>query len=131
MLFSLQCLSFYQVGLAPFDPITTFSDKQCQFERWNTDTRWEPQIIFHKDFASPGMLSFQTIMPAGAGYTKDDEVKNIPGFFLVPDNGHAIFKGSFFCLHVEHVDAHTLLCFLPLLQHFSTITGYIRFWNDR
>jgi len=95
MLFSLHCLSFYQVGLAPFDPITTFSDKQCQFERWNTDTRWEPQIIFHKDFASPGMLSFQTIMPAGAGYTKDDEVKNIPGFFLVPDNGHAIFKGSF------------------------------------
>lgn len=43
------------------------------------------------------MLSFQRIMRAGAD---DDNAKKNPRLFLVPDNGGAIFKGSFIFVFV-------------------------------
>jgi hypothetical protein len=117
-------LSVYQVGLAPFDPITTFSDNQCLFERVNLGTNWMPQIIFHKDFASPAMLALQTIAPANANYTEADVDPNLVWPFLVSDNGRAIFGSAFLFLspNVRYMDAHTL-------QHFRTIP--LSFYDHR
>lgn len=75
----------------PFDPFTTFFDGECLFQRIGSGTRWLHKVIFHKDFASPGVVATQMITPAFA------QVNDHSGIVLCPkdDASGVVFKSQF------------------------------------